>query len=526
MGYIYNKKLNTFEFTSKVKISLLDSYNISNNKTSLMLTLDENKFIRQTDDARNLKVQFTGNGTGTTANDLKPNTPYTLASLVTNIAYLFNQRYTKTEVDNLVSASGTSLDWKASVNTYNDIATAYPNPQDGWTVNVKDTDITYRYDGSKWIAISANSIPLATQTLDGRMSKADKIKLDGIQAGATKYTHPSSHPATMITEDSTHRFVTNAQITKWDGMSPKNHTHTIAQITDISSASVRYASSAGTANAVDWVNVLSKPSLPTNLINGTATGSLKQSTAHSASGNGSLALGTGTKAQGYNQVVMGKYNTPSGTSTSNKLSDLAFIVGGGTSDSARANAFSVSFAGVTSINGCYGTSGADYAEYFEWKDGNESYEDRVGLFVTLDKDKIRICNEKDDYILGVVSATPSVLGDSNDTEWSGKYEKDEFGRKIIEFGKDKFGRGYEKFLISKDYNPDLEYIPRSKRPEWSPIGMIGKVFVYDDGTCFSGGFCTCGKDGKATSIPYAYNSNKSFKVLKRINKNIIQIILK
>ena len=85
-------------------------YNISNNKTSLMLTLDENKFIRQTDDARNLKVQFTGNGTGTTTNDLKPNTPYTLASLVTNIAYLFNQRYTKTEVDDCLQVLSRSID--------------------------------------------------------------------------------------------------------------------------------------------------------------------------------------------------------------------------------------------------------------------------------------------------------------------------------------------------------------------------------------------------------------------------------
>ena len=40
---------------------------------------------------------------------------------------------------------------------------------------------------------------------------AEKNKLSGIAAGANAYAHPSSHPATMITEDSTHRFVTDVE---------------------------------------------------------------------------------------------------------------------------------------------------------------------------------------------------------------------------------------------------------------------------------------------------------------------------
>ena len=103
----------------------------------------------------------------------------------------YADKYTKNEVDNKLSALETKIDWKESVDTYDDIETTYPNPVDGWTVNVKDTDITYRYDGENWIAISANSIPLATTSVDGRMSKTDKAKLDGIASGANKYTHPS-----------------------------------------------------------------------------------------------------------------------------------------------------------------------------------------------------------------------------------------------------------------------------------------------------------------------------------------------
>lgn len=51
----------------------------------------------------------------------------------------------------------------------------------------------------------------ATASADGFMSKEDKTKLDGIEAGANKYTHPATHPASMITQDDTHQFITKAQ---------------------------------------------------------------------------------------------------------------------------------------------------------------------------------------------------------------------------------------------------------------------------------------------------------------------------
>ena len=51
---------------------------------------------------------------------------------------------------------------------------------------------------------------------------AEKNKLAGIAAGANAYTHPSSHPATMITEDSTHRFVTDVEKSNWNGKATKD----------------------------------------------------------------------------------------------------------------------------------------------------------------------------------------------------------------------------------------------------------------------------------------------------------------
>ena len=57
---------------------------------------------------------------------------------------------------------------------------------------------------------------VATTSANGLMSSTDKTKLDGIATGANKYTHPTSHAATMITQDSTHRFVTDTEKSTWN----------------------------------------------------------------------------------------------------------------------------------------------------------------------------------------------------------------------------------------------------------------------------------------------------------------------
>lgn len=97
---------------------------------------------------------------------------------------VWDDKYTKSEVDNKFSTFETNIEWKDAVSTFDDIATTYPTPGDGWTVNVKDTDYTYRYNGTKWVAISANAIPKATNKVDGLMTKEYAKKLDGL----TKYT--------------------------------------------------------------------------------------------------------------------------------------------------------------------------------------------------------------------------------------------------------------------------------------------------------------------------------------------------
>ena len=57
-------------------------------------------------------------------------------------------------------------------------------------------------------------------------------------------------------------------------------------------------------------------------------------------------------------------------------------------------------------------TGADYAEYFEFEDGNPTKEDRIGYLVELSGAKIKLANGTD--ILGAVSSTMGVIGDAEE----------------------------------------------------------------------------------------------------------------
>ena len=125
--------------------------------------------------------------------------------------------YTPNEVDNKLSALETNIDWKESVATYDDIATTYPNPDDGWTVNVKDTDYTYRYNGTSWVAISANAIPKATNSVDGLLSKEDHARYDSAKTHAD-----STHARTDATK--VEKSATNGNV-KINGTETNVYTH-------------------------------------------------------------------------------------------------------------------------------------------------------------------------------------------------------------------------------------------------------------------------------------------------------------
>lgn len=111
----------------------------------------------------------------------------------------WDDKYTRDEVDNKFSAFETAIDWKETVNTFADLEISYPDPENGWTVNVKDTDYTYRWNGTMWVAISANAIPKATQSMDGLLSKEEKTAYD--DAYSKRHTHANKAALDELTQD-------------------------------------------------------------------------------------------------------------------------------------------------------------------------------------------------------------------------------------------------------------------------------------------------------------------------------------
>ena len=219
---------------------------------------------------------------------------------------------------------------------------------------------------------------------------------------------------------------------------------------------------------------------------------------------------------------------------------------------------------IRGICGGWHTALADYAEYFEWADGNPTNEDRIGNFVSLVGEKIEIANNKAN-VIGITSATSGFIGDTQDLGWGSTNLYDDFGRlitsdsyslaikdylsknsikptnelnQILESKIDKSVINDVLLLVPSDhvknvidiapkkinvmnplYDPHKSYIPRSMRKEWIPVGLMGKIFVKDDGTCKVGERCSLLSNGTATQ-------GDQWPVLSRTSANVIRILFK
>lgn len=270
-----------------------------------------------------------------------------------------------------------------------------------------------------------------------------------------------------------------------------------------------------------------------------------------AEGCGTIAKGQGSHAEGYwtqaNEgashaggmytvaQALGQFVTGIANVTYSTVSNR-FIVGKGTGNSTgtgtltKANCFRVTDTGVYAT-GAHNTSGADYAEMFEWVDGNPQKKDRCGRFATLDGAKIRLAGPDDDYIIGIVSGNPSVLGDVHDDQWQGMFLYDVFGRPLWEDVEttllgSKNSEAPSTYIehrqkLNPDYDDSQPYQPRSERPEWDAVGMLGKLVAVDDGSCKVNGWCTAGGGGVAT---HSENRTK-YRVMERLDENHIRVLI-
>ena len=279
-----------------------------------------------------------------------------------------------------------------------------------------------------------------------------------------------------------------------------------------------------------------------------------------ASAKMSTAMGNFTTASNFASLVAGKANKAmiDGGTYNNKTGDV-FVVGNGSATNIStgifSNAFRVTYAGQTYGLSAFNTSGADYAEYFEWLDANPEAEDRVGYFVALQGDKICLA-QAGDYLLGIVSANPCIIGNA-DEDWLGRWEHDDFGRfiqidvetPVTEFkhkevpvldengeptGEVRFEteevptgeviHGWD-YKQNPDYDSSQQYIERKDRPEWAPVGMLGVLAVRDDGSCQVNGFCQCADGGFATAAE-KYIPGNTYRVIARVTENIVKVVFR
>lgn len=241
------------------------------------------------------------------------------------------------------------------------------------------------------------------------------------------------------------------------------------------------------------------------------------------------------------QTAIGMYNTyPSNPDSVNKTTKDLFVIGKGSSDG-RANVFRVTNTAIYGT-GSYNSTGADYAELFEWADGNPDREDRIGRFVTLDGEKIRLAGPDDDFVLGIISGAPSVVGDVHDDQWQGMYLYDIYGRPLwedVEVPAETIeepdpkdpentvtrvivpAHTEHRQKINPDYDNSQPYIPRTERPEWGCVGLMGKLVVRDDGACQVNGWATVGEGGIATHSAECTN----FRVLARMDETHVRVLI-
>lgn len=255
------------------------------------------------------------------------------------------------------------------------------------------------------------------------------------------------------------------------------------------------------------------------------------------SGEDAYILGSNNRSYG-NQLVTGHYNNvenatvgvSSGTSTG-----TAFCIGNGTL-SAGANAFRVNYQGSAYGLKAYNSSGADFAEFREWLDGNPDNEDRVGYFVTREGLKIKKANAGE-YVAGVTSGNPCLVGNSDEC-WRGKYVLDNFDRFIEEtfeyeetIKDEETGEEIQvtktgtRNKVNPNYDPNQKYIERAARKEWAYVCMRGEIAVYDDGTCEVDGYCKVADGGIATAAEvtdYSYLT-PIYRVVDRVTENIVKI---
>jgi hypothetical protein len=196
-----------------------------------------------------------------------------------------------------------------------------------------------------------------------------------------------------------------------------------------------------------------------------------------------ITSGTGSFSQSYDGVFM----RPDGQ-VYISVDDNFYFRDNANSNSNRRHLFETNNGNVKVEGGFFSNYGLDYAEYFEWHDGNPNEEDRIGLAVSLVEEtgKIKIA-EIGETPIGAVSGMSGMSGGEAGIHWNGYWDNDDWGRPTYKqlvdsngdlvFNEDGTPKMKRAINPAYDYELQKDYKPRSQRSEWACIGLLGQVYL-------------------------------------------------
>lgn len=196
-----------------------------------------------------------------------------------------------------------------------------------------------------------------------------------------------------------------------------------------------------------------------------------------------------------NYHIVGGYASKGSASTSNIKFDLS------------------TYSGNLTLAGQLKQDSADIAELFESQNGLAI---DLGTIVTLDGDKIRKA-QPSDVPIGVISGTAALVANEKTFHHKGRFLKNEYGvtvtnRKQVEFTDDAGNISYEWRDVpveNPDYDPKIDYVSRSERPEWNTVGLLGQIYTNVEKDVIAGDYI----NGRA-GIGYKDNVNGKGRVMK------------
>lgn len=190
----------------------------------------------------------------------------------------------------------------------------------------------------------------STITTTGTGNAVTSISQSGntitVTKGATynNYTHPTNHPASIITQDVTHRFITDTERTNWNDANSKKHSHSNKGYLDIinqnlaTTNDVNFKSVKATGDIIAYSTGTTSEKYP--IASKTALGCVKVGSGLSVSSDGTISATSTTGGGKWGEI----------TGTLSNQSDLQTALNGKANSSHTHNYASTVKVGSTSYN--------------------------------------------------------------------------------------------------------------------------------------------------------------------------------